>query len=207
MPPLPPATPPPPVMYGAPVTYGAPAPARRDNLTTVIVIIVLACTALPVVAILAAILFPVFAKAREKARQSSCASNVKQLELGLLMYCQDYDQRFPPGLPGRSAVEMPVASPAAYPTGDWRSAILPYTRSNELFLCPTTNTRDSYEFNDKLYGLGIARVTSPAETATLFDKGFLTAPGDGPHNLGHNIGFTDGHVRWYAERGSVRTEP
>ena len=48
-----------------------------------------------IIAILAAILFPVFAKAREKARQSSCLSNIKQLDLGLLMYIQDYDECFP----------------------------------------------------------------------------------------------------------------
>jgi prepilin-type N-terminal cleavage/methylation domain-containing protein len=48
-----------------------------------------------IIAILAAILFPVFAKAREKARQSSCLSNVKQLALGTLQYVQDYDGCFP----------------------------------------------------------------------------------------------------------------
>ena len=48
-----------------------------------------------IIAILAAILFPVFAKAREKARQTTCLSNVKQITLGILQYAQDYDERFP----------------------------------------------------------------------------------------------------------------
>jgi prepilin-type N-terminal cleavage/methylation domain-containing protein len=48
-----------------------------------------------IIAILAAILFPVFARAREKARQSSCLSNVKQITLGTQMYVQDYDEKFP----------------------------------------------------------------------------------------------------------------
>ncbi|MCD6351947.1 MAG: prepilin-type N-terminal cleavage/methylation domain-containing protein, partial [Armatimonadetes bacterium] len=48
-----------------------------------------------IIAILAAILFPVFARAREKARQASCLSNLKQLALGFLMYIQDYDERLP----------------------------------------------------------------------------------------------------------------
>ena len=49
-----------------------------------------------IIAILAAILFPVFAQAREKARQATCLSNLKQLSLGVLMYVQDYDEQFPP---------------------------------------------------------------------------------------------------------------
>ncbi len=49
-----------------------------------------------IIAILAAILFPVFARAREKARQTSCLSNIKQLTLGVQMYVQDFDERFPP---------------------------------------------------------------------------------------------------------------
>jgi prepilin-type N-terminal cleavage/methylation domain-containing protein len=53
-----------------------------------------------IIAILAAILFPVFARAREKARQTSCLSNVKQLTLGILMYAQDYDERLPFGYNG-----------------------------------------------------------------------------------------------------------
>ncbi len=64
----------------------------RRGFTLIELLVVIA-----IIAILAAILFPVFARAREKARQSSCQSNVKQLTLGLLQYMQDYDSRIPIG--------------------------------------------------------------------------------------------------------------
>ena len=60
-----------------------------------------------IIAILAAILFPVFAQAREKARQTSCLSNMKQVGLGLLMYTQDYDEQFP-----RADYTLPVGTPS-----------------------------------------------------------------------------------------------
>jgi len=63
----------------------------RKGFTLIELLVVIA-----IIAILAAILFPVFARAREKARQTQCLSNVKQLNLGIMMYQQDYDERFPP---------------------------------------------------------------------------------------------------------------
>ncbi len=63
---------------------------RRKGFTLIELLVVIA-----IIAILAAILFPVFAKAREKARQSTCTSNCKQISLGLLQYAQDYDERLP----------------------------------------------------------------------------------------------------------------
>ena len=65
---------------------------KRSGFTLIELLVVIA-----IIAILAAILFPVFAKAREKARQSSCLSNVKQIMLGVLQYCQDYDENLPIG--------------------------------------------------------------------------------------------------------------
>ena len=64
--------------------------SRKRGFTLIELLVVIA-----IIAILAAILFPVFARAREKARQSSCLSNVKQIGLGMMMYVQDYDERFP----------------------------------------------------------------------------------------------------------------
>ena len=66
----------------------------RRGFTLIELLVVIA-----IIAILAAILFPVFARAREQARRSVCLSNMKQIGLGLGMYMQDYDQTFPPGGP------------------------------------------------------------------------------------------------------------
>lgn len=83
---------------------------RRKGFTLIELLVVIA-----IIAILAAILFPVFAKAREKARQASCLSNIKQLSLGVVMYTEDYDQTYPPAsyattgtIPGAADLLGPV---------------------------------------------------------------------------------------------------
>ncbi len=81
-----------------------------------------------IIAILAAILFPVFARAREKARQSSCQSNVKQLGLGLLMYLQDYDERM-------------VLWNAGPEGAGWAKLIQPYLKNVQLLYCPSKSYR------------------------------------------------------------------
>jgi prepilin-type N-terminal cleavage/methylation domain-containing protein/prepilin-type processing-associated H-X9-DG protein len=78
-----------------------------------------------IIAILAAILFPVFAKAREKARQTSCSSNLKQSGLASMMYLQDYDEVYPP-----SRVD------GALPRR-WDQIIEPYVKSTQVFTCPS----------------------------------------------------------------------
>lgn len=79
-----------------------------------------------IIAILAAILFPVFAAAREKARQTACMSNMKQIGLAFLQYEQDYDETVPNG---------PYTLAYAFGVG-WASDIYPYVKSTEVFLCP-----------------------------------------------------------------------
>lgn len=92
-----------------------------------------------IIAILAAILFPVFARARENARRTSCLNNLKQIGLGFLQYSQDYDETLP--LQGVSFV--PSAScPGTVNNGakfsaTWRSLIYPYVKSAQLFSCPS----------------------------------------------------------------------
>jgi len=82
-----------------------------------------------IIAILAAILFPVFAKVREKARAISCASNLKQLGLGFMQYAQDNDE-----------VNPYVYGSDGHPDGSWSSQIYPYVKSNGVYTCPD----DSY---------------------------------------------------------------
>ena len=93
---------------------------KRAAFTLIELLVVIA-----IIAILAAILFPVFAKAREKARQTVCLSGEKQIGLGLIQYVQDYDE------------VMPVTSFANGATyGKWMDAVYPYVKSTNVFDCP-----------------------------------------------------------------------
>ncbi len=81
-----------------------------------------------IIAILAAILFPVFARARENARRASCMSNLKQIGLGLMMYVQDYDERMPMnGYCGGGVC------------ASWRMQLQPYIKSTQVFVCPSNS--------------------------------------------------------------------
>ena len=90
---------------------------KKSAFTLIELLVVIA-----IIAILAAILFPVFARARENARRASCQSNLKQIGLGITQYAQDYDER----LPARDTT-----------LGNWRQVIQPYIKSTQLFACPS----------------------------------------------------------------------
>ncbi len=98
---------------------------RAEGFTLIELLVVIA-----IIAILAAILFPVFAKAREKARATSCMSNMKQLALGILMYVSDNDSRYPWG-------EWPEGNGASGADYSWRCMVWPYVRNTELWMCPS----------------------------------------------------------------------
>jgi prepilin-type N-terminal cleavage/methylation domain-containing protein len=82
-----------------------------------------------IIAILAAILFPVFAQARDKARQSSCLSNLKQIGTGLYLYLQDYDEAYPP-----NRIGMTTAGKGGY---TWKEAINIYVKNIDVWKCPS----------------------------------------------------------------------
>lgn len=88
-----------------------------------------------IIAILAAILFPVFAQAREKARQTACLSNMRQMGMGVQMYAQDYDE------------DLPLAATAT-DTGflNWHNLVDPYVKNQQIWICPSANApiRDIY---------------------------------------------------------------
>ncbi len=106
----------------------------RRGFTLIELLVVIA-----IIAILAAILFPVFARAREKARQASCQSNLKQIGLAFLMYIQDYDERWP-------RWEWGVVGGGGTPTPDaqqWYVRLYPYVKNVQLFACPSRSDNGS----------------------------------------------------------------
>jgi len=108
---------------------------KRQGFTLIELLVVVT-----IISILAAILFPVFARARENARRASCMSNLKQFGLGIMMYVQDYDEYYP-----FRRIAVPTSTPAAdYPGGRWTSGyfywqqtIYPYVKSKQIFVCPS----------------------------------------------------------------------
>lgn len=187
---------------------------KRTGFTLIELLVVIA-----IIFILASILFPVFARARENARRSSCSSNLKQVGLGIMQYTQDYDEKFP-----------------LYYRGDgvgWGDSVQAYLKSNQLFKCPSSS--DANAESDYAYNLGLgylaatpaapislAQLTQPSLTVMVMDMlpGFKRnwSAGDGydvcpvstctaglakladganRHLDGGNWVFTDGHVKWY----------
>ncbi|NLO07450.1 MAG: DUF1559 domain-containing protein [candidate division WS1 bacterium] len=136
-----------------------------------------------IIAILAAILFPVFARAREKARQSSCLSNIKQMSLAAMMYTQDYDEVYPGGLTGASGEMGPISQSSSFTTF-WITAdvIYPYVNNKQVFLCPSrlgsNPIKHNYGFNSRLcpdlrsYAVvAMSKVKAPAEIFMCLDSG------------------------------------
>lgn len=89
-----------------------------------------------IIAILAAILFPVFASAREKARQSTCASNMRQLGLGVLQYAEDYDEYAPCGTNHNYNVNNYAWGGGAWVGAGWAAQIYPYVKATGVYTCP-----------------------------------------------------------------------
>jgi prepilin-type N-terminal cleavage/methylation domain-containing protein/prepilin-type processing-associated H-X9-DG protein len=97
----------------------------RRGFTLIELLVVIA-----IIAILAAILFPVFARAREKARQTSCSSNMKQIGVAIIMYASDFDGAFPSNWTGN----------CASPGWDWMETTQPYINNWQVYVCPSVST-------------------------------------------------------------------
>ena len=101
---------------------------RSQGFTLIELLVVIA-----IIAIIAAILFPVFAKARDKARQIACVSNMKQLGLAIMQYTQDSDETLPP----RTNTD----------SGCWKNYIQPYIKSADAFICPSNQESQETDFD------------------------------------------------------------
>jgi len=186
----------------------------RHAFTLIELLVVIA-----IISILAAILFPVFAQAREKARQTTCVSNVRQISQAFVMYQQDYDEGFPQlfytGEAGRT-------QPNNFGLYRWSWLVQPYVRSFDVFFCPTdTNGADlrkktnpnfgynfgllpSYGYNahylspgedpylpdhPEFAPIGAAAVTAPAETVLLAESTWFSPPRRGLPPNTPQVGF------------------
>ncbi len=156
----------------------------RRGFTLIELLVVIA-----IIAILAAILFPVFSQAREKARQASCASNLKQLALAILMYVQDYDELFPIGhYDGWAGTWYVMTTPPDARPGStalrstyWSNAIYPYIKNWQIYTCPSAaNELDlggvtgdrilcSYTYNTLLTRYPMAGVVSPSVCILIWE--------------------------------------
>jgi prepilin-type N-terminal cleavage/methylation domain-containing protein len=154
-----------------------------------------------IIAILAAILFPVFAQAREKARQTTCLSNGRQLSLATQMYTQDYDERFPEGL-------GMVNNKRIWSGEGWAGSIAPYVKNTGLFHCPSDPLQNglSYAYNANLTaipgdedeenlppppGISLAELGAPTRTVLFFEVTGVSVNLAQP-NEGTNSGDTPG---------------
>jgi prepilin-type N-terminal cleavage/methylation domain-containing protein len=106
----------------------------RKGFTLIELLVVIA-----IIALLAAILFPVFGRARESARRASCQSNLKQVGLGIIQYTADHDGYIPPAEVGTSTYVY-----------NWPSLVLPYIKSGQVFQCPSASRGDMFNIDTTL---------------------------------------------------------
>lgn len=152
--------------------------SRQSGFTLIELLVVIA-----IIAILAAILFPVFAQAREKARQTSCLSNMKQIMLAEMMYVQDYDERF-----CRTHHDLEEGEPITN-LYTWYAPLQPYIKNDGIFRCPSLNDTPTVfpgpQFNAEVWktyrtdylingffahGMALAGITQPANQIVVTER-------------------------------------
>ena len=204
--------------------HSSSADRKRSAFTLIELLVVIA-----IIAILAAILFPVFARARENARRSSCMSNLKQIGLGMVQYTQDYDEKF-------VTQNLVTGTPANYLF--FGNQLQPYLKSTQIFVCPSASgseysllapggnasdaqdhtwtapagsgiplspMKGTYGLSFTVDGSALATISAPSRTPMFMDAKDVSATG-GPevlnarrHFNGVNYCYVDGHVKFQNE--------
>lgn len=149
----------------------------KNGFTLIELLVVIA-----IITILAAVLFPVFARARENARRSSCQSNLKQIALGFAQYTQDYDGTFPWGcMRPDPTISMAASEPWNLVTNEnqmWAGAVLPYLKSRQVFACPSA-TRIKAHYHPGGFDMDV--VSTLLRTPYGYNNHYLGACGQNPH--------------------------
>jgi prepilin-type N-terminal cleavage/methylation domain-containing protein/prepilin-type processing-associated H-X9-DG protein len=139
--------------------------AARKGFTLIEILVVIT-----IISLLAAILFPVFARAREKARQASCMSNLKQIGVAAAMYAQDYDEMYLPATPGGCDFGSNRTS-----CFTWQNLAFPYVKNTQLFMCPSGPSPSKIDYNPWPYpGASVAysSYTYNAITTSVWPSGY-----------------------------------
>jgi prepilin-type N-terminal cleavage/methylation domain-containing protein/prepilin-type processing-associated H-X9-DG protein len=152
---------------------------RRHGFTLIELLVVIA-----IIAILAAILFPVFAQARESARQTTCLSNMKQLGTATMMYVQDHDETYPDQRDAKGRLQdgvWPASEATKKPQGqNFYDALNPYIKGDRIWLCPSAQNNaydpkerslQSYHYHGFFCGTAMAAVRNVSNTL-LFKESY-----------------------------------
>lgn len=155
-----------------------------------------------IISILAAILFPVFARARENARRASCMSNLKQMGLAMMQYTQDYDEAYPFAWSNLGTTPPGGTWNLGTNVWAWAQILYPYHKSLQVFTCPSgvgandkIPFRGHYGANVKLLVLSgssavkLAAVQAPANTYAFMDAGNYTMNPSYLYSLTANNGY------------------
>ena len=192
------------------------SPYKNSAFTLIELLVVIA-----IIAILAAILFPVFARARENARRSSCQSNLKQIALGIKQYTGDYDERFP-----LATTEIPIADVTTGTTVrqgpmGWADAIEPYTKSRQILQCPSEENPprgpnpNTFGYTDYWYNAGLSfnndrtarRWNSSVSEAALLYSSLTIMNGDGGDQTLNNGNTGSSRSNGFGTSGQQNTNP